>query len=107
MCSAWDFEVGFRREVLRPAGLARKTWLTFRSGSSHTKITIFNDLDDSDCLAHQVPHTLCFIFESFVVGYDYLFLSELISTLSIDRLQIWELGQFPITIRTKNMWLFG
>ena len=35
---AWDFEVGFLREVLRPAGLARKTWLTFRSGSSHTKI---------------------------------------------------------------------
>ena len=38
VCSAWDFEVGFLREVLRPAGLARKTWLTFRSGSSHTKI---------------------------------------------------------------------
>ena len=36
-CVLGTLKLGFR-EVLRPAALARKTWLTFRSGSSHTKI---------------------------------------------------------------------
>ena len=43
-------------------------WLTFRSGSSHTKITIFNDLDDSDCLAHQVPHSTVLYLWKFCIG---------------------------------------
>ena len=34
-------------------------WLTFRSGSSHTKITIFNDLDD--CLPSQLALRLLWV----------------------------------------------